>query len=223
MEILDEQKIEQNFLKFINLLETNVHRDGVEKLIKWLKSKDTKYAPASTKYHLSCKGGLVQHCLNVYERLIQLLNLEYPESETASHAFNDSLNSTSPYTLETITIVALLHDLSKVDFYEIQERNAKDENGNWVKVPYYAIKDEQSRFIYGSHSMNSVYMLSKFFPLSYEESLAILHHMGGYDYTEDSLSVKNISEAYAKSQLALLLHVADLQATYISDKRTINE
>ena len=122
--------------------------------------------------------------------------------------------TTCPYTDETIAIVALLHDISKVDFYEVQERNTKDENGNWIKVPVYQVKPDDKRFTFGSHAMNSVYMLSKFINLSYEESLAILHHMGGLDTTEDTLNCRNISEAYIKSPLALFLHFADELATF---------
>lgn len=194
-------QIEDNYNRFINLIKDNIKRGGVDNLIKWLNSKNAKDAPASTRYHLSCRGGLIKHCLNVYERLNQFIELEYKDTEC-------------PYTKETLTIVSLLHDISKVDFYEIQERNTKDENGNWIKVPYYSVKDEDHRFIYGSHSMNSVYMLSKFINLTHEESLAILHHMGGMDTTEDKFTVKNISEAYKKSALALLLFFADMSATF---------
>lgn len=194
-------QIEENYNKFINLIRENIKRDGVENLIKWLNSKNAKEAPASTKYHLSCKGGLIKHCLNVFDRLHRLLKMEYATSEC-------------PYSDETIAIVSLLHDISKVDFYEVQERNTKDENGNWIKVPYYSVKDEEHRFIYGSHSMNSVYMLGKFINLTYEENLAILHHMGGMDTTEDKFTVKNVSEAYKKSGLAMLLFFADMSATF---------
>ena len=112
----------------------------------------------------------------------------------------------------------MLHDISKINFYEIQERNAKDENGNWIKVPFYAIKEENQRVIFGSHALNSYYMLNKFVPLTYEESLAILHHMGNLDMVGSESNCKTIIEAYRKSTLAVLLHTADLLATVIDEK-----
>lgn len=202
--MLSNEQIEKNYEEFITLLRTNVVRDseGLEKLISYLNAKDTKIAPASAKYHGSYAGGLVRHCLNVYKKLTDLIDLNY---------------GVSPYSAETITLVALLHDISKVDFYEIQERNTKDENGNWIKVPYYQVKDTKHRLIYGSHGANSVFKVRTFINLSYEEELAILHHMGGFDYTEGVVSTQNISEVFTKSPLALLLHQADQQATFMMD------
>lgn len=201
-----ELNIEKNFERYINLIKTKITRDskGVEQLVAYLKSKDTAKAPASTRYHLSVAGGLVAHSLNVYDRLNRLIAMEFPDN-------------TCPYSEETIAIVALLHDISKVNFYEVQERNAKDASGNWIKVPFYQVKDEDSRLIFGSHSMNSYYMVNTFIPLSYEESLAILYHMGGLDTTEDSLTAKNLSEAYKKSRLAMLLHFADMLSTFADE------
>ena len=201
--LLDEQ-VEKNYNEFMHLIHTNITRIGVDSLIKYLEGSDIKTAPASTRYHNAFKGGLIDHSLNVYKRLNQLITMEYP-------------NNDCPYTNETITLVALLHDISKVNFYETLERNTKDEHGNWIKVPYYQVKDEFHRFIFGSHSMNSLYMTSKFFKLTYDEELAILHHMGGIDTTEDTLSAKNTVEAYKKSKLALLLHFADMMATTIDE------
>lgn len=202
--MLTDEQVENNYKEFISLIEANVKREGVENLLKWLNARDAKIAPASTKYHLSCKGGLIQHSLNVYKRLVNLVNQEYGDA--------------NPYTQETLVLTALLHDISKINFYEIQERNAKDENGNWIKVPFYAIKEENQRVIFGSHALNSYYMLNKFVPLTYEESLAILHHMGNLDMVGSESNCKTIIEAYRKSTLAVLLHTADLLATVIDEK-----
>lgn len=213
--MLEKSKIEDNYNKFIELLKGNIKRDGIDKLIDYLNRSDFKTAPASTKYHCAYEGGLCQHCLNVYDRLNLLIDSCFTNNNT--------------YSNETIAIVALLHDISKVNLYESDYRNVKvysengskyDENGkfDWQSVKSYKQKETKDRFIYGSHAMNSIYMIRTFINLSYEEELAVLYHMGGFDYSEDSLSVKNISEAFTKSPLALLLHQADMQATYISEK-----
>lgn len=209
--MLEEKEIEENYNTFITLIRNNIKREGVENLLNWLAHKDLKTAPASTKFHMSCRGGLVKHSLNVYNRLKQLIKAEFPDMEKC------------PYTEETITLVSLLHDISKVNFYDLQMRNTKDEKGNWVQVPYYSVKPVENRLIFGSHSMNSYYMLSTFFKLSYEESLAILHHMGGADPSEDTISVKNVFTAFEKSKLAVLLHIADLMATTIDEVGTAGE
>lgn len=197
--------VENNYTKFKNYLTRFISRPGVDKLIAWLDKSDAKVAPASTKYHLSEEGGLIQHSLNVFNRLIRMVKYEYGSIED------------SPYSQETITLVSLLHDISKVNFYNLEYRNTKDESGNWIKVPYYSVKSEDDRLFYGSHSENSIYMLKQFFNLSYEEEIAILYHMNGVDVSTDLLTPKNVVTAYKRSTLALLLAQSDMQATVIDE------
>ena len=107
--MITNEKIEQNKQEFISLLRT-IKREGarIEELISKLENSDFFTAPASTKYHASYKGGLCQHCLNVYNNLMML-----NESKNIG-VDNDS-----------IIIVSLLHDLSKMNFFEISYRNKK--------------------------------------------------------------------------------------------------
>lgn len=191
-----------NYMRYKKFLTNYIKREGIDNFIKWLDTTDASIAPASTKYHLCEEGGLIQHSLNVFYRLIKLIKMEY----------GDIANS--PYTQETIALVSLLHDISKVNYYQISERNVKNpETGVWEKVPYYSVREENDRLIFGSHSEDSYYIAKKFFDLTYDEELAILYHMGGLDTTTDSISLKNVICAFKRSPLATLLHVADLMAT----------
>lgn len=208
--------IDKNFEEYIGLLTNNIHRDGINNLINWLMAKDTKIAPASTKYHCAVPGGLVMHSLNVYRRLKQLLAMEYPSYTVTNEDGTTTVKSDCPYSEETITLVSLLHDIAKVNFYDIQERNAKNEKGEWIKVPFYAVKDESDRLIFGSHPVNSYYMVSKFIGLKYEEELAILHHEGAFE-TVNGIQMSNIMAAFKKSPLAIFLHHADIMATCIDE------
>ena len=63
-------------------------------------------------------------------------------------------------------------------------------------------------------------MVSKFIPLTVDESVAILHHMGSlsWDSAKD-----DITKVYAKYPLSLLLHEADMLATYIDERLTEND
>ena len=197
--------IEKNYELFKSYLTTFIKRDGIDKFIEWLDNSDAKVAPASTKYHLSCEGGGVQHALNVFNRLISLIQLEYGDNEC-------------PYSKETIALVALCHDVSKFNFYDIKYRNIKDDETNeWIQQPYYSVLDASNRFIFGNHAENSLYILRTFFKLSYEEELAILHHMGCFDTSETTAPARNMMEAYKKSKLAILLHTADMFATCIDE------
>ena len=63
--------------RFIELLRST-KREGIEKLIDFLEKTDFFTAPASTRFHSSYEGGLLQHSLNVYD----CLSTSEPRSET---------------------------------------------------------------------------------------------------------------------------------------------
>ncbi len=137
----------------------------------------------------------------MYKRLLAVVKAEYGE------------NYQSVVSDETIAICGLLHDVCKVNFYAVDYRNSK-ENGVWVKVPYYRVDE---RFPYG-HGEKSVFILSQYLRLTAEEAMAINWHMGGFDDRVRGGSF-SLSEAYAKYKLALLMHIADLSATYLDEER----
>lgn len=194
--------LNKNYRLYKKYLKAYIKRDGIDNFIKWLDTTDAYNAPASTKYHLSEPGGLIQHSLNVFNRLIRLINDEYPEN--------------CPYSKETIAFVSLLHDVSKINFYEVYNRNVKNSSGQWEQVPTYSVREENNRLIFGIHEENSVYILNQFFKLSYEEALAIRWH-GGCGTSNDPSSQGKMMEAYKVSTLPLLLHIADMQATCIDE------
>lgn len=69
---------------------------------------------------------------------------------------------------------------------------------------------------YYGHGEKSVYIISGFMRLSREEAMAIRWHMGfsDNDFQGGGYSVGN---AFDKFPLAVLLHIADLQATYLDE------
>lgn len=216
--MIEKEIVEKNYAQFIELLTTNIKREGIENLLKWLQTTDAKIAPASTQYHLCCEGGLIQHVLNVYNRLKKLIDLQWPKWVPDEFGEMKTSNISCPYSDETIALVALLHDISKINYYEIQYRNTKDADGVWVKVPYYGVRAPKNRLVYGSHSMNSVFMASTFFKLSKEEAAAILHHEACFGYNDDKFDSKTVMPVYKAYPLALLLHQADLQATCLDEE-----
>ena len=128
---------------------------------------------------------------------------------------------------DSIAIVALLHDFSKINTYTLSAKNVKvysetgsksDEIGrfDWHSELAYTTKPEEERFIFGNHEETSEFMIRNYVPLSYEESAAILSHHGGMGF--DSCQGNVASKVMAKYKLATLLHVADLLATYIDEK-----
>ena len=62
--------------EFIELLKST-NREGMDKLLAWIEKSDFYKAPASTRFHGSYEGGLLEHSLNVYKVLKQKLELVY--------------------------------------------------------------------------------------------------------------------------------------------------
>ena len=183
--------------KFLELYNSNIKRAGADKLLEYLLSDKSDFftAPSSSRFHGSHEGGLVEHSINVYNCL-----KDYLSREKTKTLYNMN------YSDETIALVSLLHDLCKINFYEVDYRNAKNDKGVWEKVPYYKINDQLP---YG-HGEKSVYIISGFMRLSREEAFAIRYHMG-FSNTDDKLSV---GKAFEMFPLAFALSVADMEATY---------
>ena len=188
--------------EFLRIYQENVKRPGAEEFLKWLESTDFFSAPASTRFHLAQPGGLVEHSVHVYERLKALCELE--ETLTPMHQ--------GP-TAEAIAVCGLLHDICKANFYGVEMRNRKNEQGKWEQYPFYIVNDQLP---YG-HGEKSVYIINGFMKLTREEAMAIRWHMGGFDESVKGGS-HAMSDAFSQFPLAVLLHVADLQATYLDEE-----
>lgn len=181
--------------EFLSIYNENIKRDGADNFLNYLLKTDFFTAPASTRFHGSHEGGLLEHSLNVYHCL-----KDYLERDRTKQLYRMN------YSEETIALCALLHDVCKVNFYKTDYRNAKNERGEWEKVPYYTIDDTLP---YG-HGEKSVYIISGFIRLTREEAFAIRYHMG-FSGVEDKNS---IGKAFEMFPLAFALSVADMEASY---------
>ena len=206
--------------RFIDLYNHQIHRPGADKLLQWLETTDFFTAPASTRFHLAREDGLVEHSVHVYERLQALYQQEFTGGAMPTLEQQES-----------IAICGLLHDICKVNVYQQEPKNRKtydptkvaaaeswqvkhDALGDFVWETIMGYKFEDS-LPYG-HGEKSVYIISGFMRLTREEAMAIRWHMGfsDNDFKSGGYSVGNAFEMYP---LALLTHIADLQATYLDE------
>ena len=184
--------------EFISVYKDKISRAGSAELLEWMCKTDFFTAPASSKFHCACEQGLVMHSLSVYYTMVE------------KHFDPEKDNP------ESFAICALLHDLCKAQFYKVSTRNVKnDETGQWEKKPFYAVEDA---FPYG-HGEKSVFLIERFMRLKTTEAMAIRWHMGGFDDAARGGSFA-ISLAYEKYPLAVKLHLADLESTYLREKNT---
>ena len=208
---------QENIKRFEELF-SGVKRSGAERVLNYIRQSDFYTAPASTKYHLSVKGGLLQHSLDVYDAL---------QAEKKNPIWGKALEKVSE---ESLLIVSLLHDLCKTYYYAEGTKNQKtydpevvaaadrksvkkDSMGEfvWETVPCYTVENKYPL----GHGSRSVIFIMKMMPLTMEETTAIYWHMGAYC---DQGQWNELREAYKKYPLALALHHADMVATYIMEK-----
>ena len=213
--MITEQKRLENKKIFINYVR-RISRGGanIEGLINKLENSDFFEAPASTQYHGSYRGGLVEHCLNVYSNL---------ESLVEDKGITDE-NYEGGISKDSILIVGLFHDISKMNYYEPYSKNVKvyKENGSksdevgrfdWETVPCF--RTRENRFLYGSHEQTAEFIIRHYIPLTVEESVAILNHMGGMSYDSTKLE---LAPFYNEYPLLTLLHCADMISTYVDER-----
>ena len=184
--------IEENKKFFISLCTEKIQREGLPDLMDYLSKSDFFTSPASTRFHLSEPGGLLQHSLNVYYELFRLL-AAYPEIKMSE---------------ESAVIVALFHDLCKANMYTSERRNRKNSNGQWESYDAYTINE---KFHFGGHGSKSVFILQNYIKLLPEEAVAINCHMASWDGNKD------VGAAFEQFPAAWLLHVADEAACYIRE------
>lgn len=180
--------------RFVSLCE-GIERDGIKSMMEWLSKSDFYYAPASTKFHGSYAGGLLEHTLNVYDELKRLMQV-----------YGDKVDASE----DTLRIVSLFHDLCKVNFYATEKRNRKNAAGQWESYDSYLIKE---KFCFGGHGSKSVFLVQNFIELTPEEAVAINCHMSSWDGNKD------VGKAYEQFPLAWLVHVADEAASFIVENK----
>lgn len=185
-------ELKDRFLEIV----AGVKRPGMEGLLQWLEDSDFYTAPASSRFHGAYAGGLLEHSLHVYDELLRLLKA-YPEV---------------PCSMETAAVIALFHDVCKVNMYVSEKRNRKNDQGIWEQYDAYKI---QEKFKFGGHGSKSVFLLQNFIQLSPEEAVAINCHMGAWEN-------EHCGDSWSQFPLGLLLHVADCAATYIIEEGSGN-
>ena len=184
--------------RFIDLLRST-GRPGIEEVISHLEELGFFEAPASTKFHLAYKGGLMEHSLNVHDAALLLRGqalLRKPELE-------------AQLPLDSIVLCTLLHDTCKADIYKKALLSRKNAEGYWEKYPGYSV-DYTAGLPLGHGEKSVIMLLSWGLSLKPEEMLAIRWHMSAWDLpTQSPEHRESLNAAKAKSPLVSLLQLAD--------------
>ena len=170
-----------------------VKREGADQLLAYIQSTDFFKAPASTRFHGSYEGGLVEHSLHVYECYKRIV-------EHYSSIYGVQMSE------DSIALVSLLHDLCKAGVYKIEMRNKKID-GVWQQVPVYTFDDDMPL----GHGQKSAFLVMQYCHLTPIEFACIAFHMGAFDAGNNP---HNVGDAFNGYPEAFLLSMADSEATY---------
>lgn len=183
--------------EFVELL-LSTKREGIENVIVQLGKLGFFEAPASTKFHLSHPGGLLEHSMNVCHVALQIRDVMI--------GINPELEERLPK--ESVIIASLLHDVCKSDIYKPCISYKKNNEGKWDKIPGYEV--DYAGMPLG-HGEKSVIMLQMWgLKLTMDEILAIRWHMTAWDLAFQSPEQKaNLNVARTNTPLCTVIQSAD--------------
>lgn len=174
-----------------------ISRPGAADLLQWIEANGFFEAPASKRHHGAKPGGLAEHSINVFRRLLWL------------NAEEEKRRRVPQYDVETLAICGLLHDLCKIDAYK--------------KVDFEGITEYQlTKNFPAGHGEKSVILILQFMYLTQEEILAIRWHMGQYDFYARGGGF-DLDNAFRQSKLAVMLHLADMMAAHFDEREEKKE
>lgn len=165
----------------INQCTDNDQKEELIKLFDYV-DNETEFltSPASTRYHMSEKHGLLFHSVSVAKILLKLKRVLSPDISDTS-----------------CILVGLYHDLGKHNQYTMKEATPKQ-----IQYGYPGSIVYRDDIVNMSHAHRSLYIISKLYKLSEEEAQAILYHDG-------FLLAGNDIVAHRECDLTILLHYAD--------------
>ena len=167
---------------------SSIPRKGMECVVSRLEEAGFFEAPASTKFHLSCKGGLAEHSWNTYQAALAI--------REAVIRLKPEIAPELP--LESVAICALLHDVCKTDIYKRS-----------IMYQGYTV-DYAAGLPLGHGEKSVILLLSWGLELTREEMLAIRWHMNAWDLPLQSYEHKSsIDAAKSVTPLVTLIQTAD--------------
>ena len=187
--VIDRNTVTEDEKRFSELL-LSTEREGAEKLLEALKMNRFFVVPGSVNSHSNWKGGLVAHSLKVYDEAMKI----------REEMIRDDPSLEKWLKPESVIICALLHDVAKHDYYEV-DSNGKPKHKN-VGFPIPG----------GIGTKSAIEVLQWGFRLLPQETIAICWHMEDQHIINEK--DKEAYEEIKDVQFLILIDKADYQATH---------
>ena len=206
MKQLTAEQIAKNWEQLRSLINNTFEGERLEKLNKMYDHFEDRMcmAPASGKeqYHYAHVGGYVEHVLHVVDCALKITNLWAAEGATIN------------FTTEEVIFAAMHHDLGKVgdmdkDYYVPQE-------SEWHRKNRGEIFTHNGELQYMTVTDRAIYLLNQFqIPMTENEYVGLRLTDGLYEEANKSYYISYNPDWALKSNIAYVLHQADLMATKI--------
>ena len=206
MKQLTAEQIQENWYQLRNLITNTFEGERLEKLNKMYDHFEDRMcmAPASGKeqYHYAHVGGYVEHVLHVIDCALKITNLWAAEGATIN------------FTTEEVIFAAMHHDLGKVgdmdkDYYVPQE-------SEWHRKNRGEIFTHNGDLQYMTVTDRAIYLLNQFgISMTENEYIGLRLTDGLYEEANKSYYISYNPDWALKSNIAYVLHQADLMATKI--------
>jgi len=206
MKELTPQQIEQNWNKLRNIIQDTFEGERLDNLNKMYDHFEDRMcmAPASGKehFHYAHVGGYVEHVLHIIDYSKQLKGVW--ETNGATINFTD----------EELIFAAMHHDLGKVgdlehDYYVPNE-------SEWHRKNQGAIYTHNKELQHMTVTDRAIFLLGHFrIPMSESEYIGLRLTDGMYEEANKAYYISYQPERQLRSNIAYILHQADMMATHI--------
>ena len=206
MKQLTENQIIENWDKLMKLIEDTFDGDRLKKLKTMYTYFEDRMsvAPASGKahYHNAMVGGYVEHVLHVTNCALKIKKLWVEDGATIN------------FTDEELIFAAMHHDLGKVG--DLDEDYYIPQDSEWHRKNQGSIFKHNPKLQYMSVTDRSLFLLQHFgIPMSEWEYIGLRLTDGMYEEANKSYYMSYNPDWGLKSNIAYILHQADMMATHI--------
>lgn len=203
MIFLDENKIKEDYDRFMSLIEEDPRSENLKRMYEDL-DQELAEAPAAAvqHHHNAFPGGYLDHVLRVYDISVEMTK--------TFHAFEGELNFTS----QELQFATLHHDLGKLG--ELGEPYYVEQDSDWHRKTLGQNYKYNNTIQYMSVTDRAHYMLQQYdIKITKNEWLGIHLSDGMYDESNKSYLKNNMYPYPMKTNIPYIVHVSDYLAMVI--------
>ena len=203
MNFLDENKIKEDYDRFMSLIEEDERSENLKRMYEDLE-QELAAAPASTiqHFHNAFPGGYLDHVLRVHDISLEMTKM--------FHNFEGNLD----FTPQELRFATLHHDLGKLG--EPGEPYYVEQDSEWHRKTLGQNYKVNNTIQYMSVTDRAHYLLQLYdVPITKNEWLGIHLSDGMYDESNKSYLMNNMYPYPMKTNISYIVHASDYFAMVV--------